>query len=323
MQSPDVQLLNFALASGTALTLATLVGGEGALPRAPGAMLAVRPDGSSAGAISGGCTDAALLQQLRGWLPARPCLLGPEGAEALAPARLACGGRLSLLIEGLRQADTLAPALAAARAGRRVSRDVELQSGRVSYTAAGPEDCTRVEAGWLRRPFGAAWRLLVIGAGPLAGYLVPMAGALDFAVTLCEPRPEMAAAAAAAGVPVLSLMPDDAVRAMAPDRWTAVLALTHDSSLDDLALIEALPGAAFYVGALGSRANNRRRRERLVEHFGLREPEVARLHGPVGLALGARSAPEISLAILAELVALRNGLQPAAAAQSPRPPRST
>jgi xanthine dehydrogenase accessory factor len=105
-------------------------------------------------------------------------------------------------------------------------------------------------------------------------------------------------------------MPDDVVLAMKPDVHTAVVALTHDPKLDDLALIEALKSDAYYVGALGSRANQARRRARLAEHFGLTEPQLDRLHGPVGLAIGARTPPEIALAIAAELTAVRYGVAP-------------
>jgi xanthine dehydrogenase accessory factor len=102
-------------------------------------------------------------------------------------------------------------------------------------------------------------------------------------------------------------MPDDTVTAFAPDGHTAIIALTHDPKLDDLALMEALKSPAFYVGAIGSRANQSKRKARLQEHFGLDEAALARLHGPVGLKNGARTPPEIAISILAELTAVRYG----------------
>jgi xanthine dehydrogenase accessory factor len=102
-------------------------------------------------------------------------------------------------------------------------------------------------------------------------------------------------------------MPDDAVTELAPDAHTAVIALTHDPKLDDLALMEALRSPAFYVGAIGSRANQAKRKQRLAEHFGLSEAELSRLHGPVGIKNGARTPPEIAVSILAELTAERYG----------------
>jgi xanthine dehydrogenase accessory factor len=104
-------------------------------------------------------------------------------------------------------------------------------------------------------------------------------------------------------------MPDDTVLAMNLDERCAVVALTHDPKLDDLALMEALKSPAFYVGALGSRANNAKRRERLRE-FELSDAEIARLHGPIGLYIGSRTPPEIAISILAEITAVKNGVDP-------------
>ena len=106
-------------------------------------------------------------------------------------------------------------------------------------------------------------------------------------------------------------MPDNAVVDLALDPRSAVVALTHDPKLDDMALLEALKSPAFYVGALGSRANNAKRRERLLQHFDLSEAEVARLHGPVGLPIGSRTPPEIAVSILAEITAIKSGIHAA------------
>jgi len=100
-------------------------------------------------------------------------------------------------------------------------------------------------------------------------------------------------------------MPDDVVMAFKPDGATAIVALTHDPKLDDLALMEALKSAAFYVGAIGSRVNQAKRKARLAEHFDLTDEQLDRLHGPVGLDIGARTPPEIALSILAEMTAVR------------------
>ena len=108
-------------------------------------------------------------------------------------------------------------------------------------------------------------------------------------------------------------MPDNAVVELGLDPRSAVAALTHDPKLDDMALLEALKSPALYVGVLGSRANNAKRRERLLRHFDLSEAEVARLHGPVGLPIGSRTPPEIAGSILAEITAIKNGLPPFAA----------
>ena len=147
---------------------------------------------------------------------------------------------------------------------------------------------------------GPQWRLLVIGAGQMTDYLARMALALGYAVTVCDPRAEYADGFALDGVTLTRDMPDDVVSAFRPDGATAIVALTHDPKLDDLALMEALTSAAFYVGAIGSRVNQAKRRARLAEHFGLTDAQLDRLHGPVGLDIGARTPPEIALSIQAE-----------------------
>ena len=109
-------------------------------------------------------------------------------------------------------------------------------------------------------------------------------------------------------------MPDDAVRELRPDAHTAVVALTHDPKLDDMALLEALRSGAFYVGALGSSRNQAKRKERLAEHFDLTEAELARLHGPVGLRIGAKTPAEIAVSIVAQIVECKNAVAQTATA---------
>ena len=180
----------------------------------------------------------------------------------------------------------------------------------VTVTPAQPGDVLYWDGERLRTVHGPAWRLLIIGAGQIARYLAQMAQALDYDITVCEPREAYRPAWDLPGTRLLATMPDDTLLAMEPDARCAVVALTHDPKLDDMVLLEALRSPAFYVGALGSRANNMRRRERLAQHFGMAADELARLHGPVGLPIGSRTPPEIALAILAEMTAVRNGVMP-------------
>ena len=149
--------------------------------------------------------------------------------------------------------------------------------------------------------------MLVIGASQLSKYLAQIAVGLDYQVTICDPREEYTETWDVPGVTLVRTMPDDTVRAMRLDERCAVVALTHDPKLDDLALMEALKSPAFYVGALGSRANNAKRRERLLD-FDVTPGEIARLHGPIGLYIGSRTPPEIAVSILAEITAVKNGV---------------
>ncbi|HWV63361.1 MAG TPA: XdhC family protein, partial [Oxalicibacterium sp.] len=159
---------------------------------------------------------------------------------------------------------------------------------------------------------GPQWRLLIIGANQLGAMLANFAQALDFAVLVCDPREDMRAEWHVEGATWLNAMPDDAVLELQPDAHTAIVAVTHDPKLDDMALLEALKCDAFYVGALGSRKNQENRRERL-RMFDLSENEIARLRGPVGLPIGSRTPAEIAVSILAEIIQVRSQQRLAAA----------
>jgi xanthine dehydrogenase accessory factor len=144
-----------------------------------------------------------------------------------------------------------------------------------------------------------------------------MATALDFEVLVCDPREEYAQTLfdkPLAHVRRVPGMPDDVVRELQVDAHTAVVALTHDPKLDDMALLEALGSAAFYVGALGSRRNQAARKQRLAEHFDMTPAQLDRLHGPVGLNIGARTPAEIAVSILAQIIEVKNVRGPAVAA---------
>jgi xanthine dehydrogenase accessory factor len=160
---------------------------------------------------------------------------------------------------------------------------------------------------WFIHPYNPPLRLIVVGAVHVAQALVPMAAGLGFAVTVVDPRGAFATQERfGAGVALRDEWPDDAMRALVPDTRTAVVTLTHDPKLDDPALEVALRSPAFYVGALGSRKTHAKRLDRLRE-AGLDDGAMARIAAPVGLNIGAVTAPEIALSILAQIVARRRG----------------
>jgi len=152
--------------------------------------------------------------------------------------------------------------------------------------------------------FGSPWRMAVIGAVHIAQALVPMAQLLGYEVTVVDPRRAWANEARFPGVALTHDWPDDALAALQPDRRTAIVALTHDPKLDDPALTLALASPAFYVGALGSKRTHEKRRARLSE-AGVDAEAFARIDGPIGLAIGAKSPAEIALSILAKVTAVR------------------
>ena len=150
--------------------------------------------------------------------------------------------------------------------------------------------------------------MLIIGAGQMSEYLATMAQFCGFAVTVCDPREEYRGGWSVPGVQLATDMPDDVVTAFKPDKRSCVIALTHDPKLDDLALLEALGSEAFYIGALGSRRNNAARRQRMIEHFGQTEDSLKPLRGPVGIFIGSKTPPEIAVSVMAEVLAVKNGV---------------
>jgi len=237
-------------------------------------------------------------------------------AEEATRFGLPCGGTIELVLEPLGQQSRIDELLERVAAGQQVARRLDLRTGEVSLSDGQGYAALSVDDAALVSVHGPTWRLLLIGAGQLTQYLAEMALALDYQVLICDPREEYADAWPVAGTTLVRTMPDDTVIECHPDRHTAIVALTHDPKLDDLALIEALHSPAFYVGAIGSRKNQDKRKERLKE-FGVTDAELARLFGPVGLKNGARTPSEIAVSILAELTAVKYGYripQPVAAA---------
>ncbi|WP_119354596.1 XdhC family protein [Azohydromonas sediminis] len=314
MNSIDVDVIRTALDwldRGHRVTLGTVVRTWGSAPRPPGSLMIIRDDGQVAGSVSGGCIEDDLIGRVaRGELASRLPQVTTYGASADEAQRfgLPCGGTVQVVLEPLAAASQLRELLVAIESHRLVARRLDLATGVVTLGPAQAGDTVRFDGRTLVTVHGPRMRLLIVGGGQLARYLASMAAMLDYRVTVCEPREEYHEGwTALDGVTLSTQMPDDLVLAMNLDANSAVVAVTHDPKLDDLALMEALRTPAFYVGALGSKRNNDARRQRLREHFGLADDELARLRGPVGLNLGALTPPEIALAIVAEMTARRRG----------------
>ena len=314
MDSVDLQVLRSAIdwkAAGHAVTLATVVRTWGSAPRPIGAMLAIRGDGQLSGSVSGGCVEDDLIERVREHrLAADKPEVVTYGVTKEQADRflLPCGGTLQLVLEPIKDDAGLRALLAAIERHELVARLLDLETGTARLQPGLWSDALAFDGKTLKTVHGPHWRLLIIGAGQLSRYLAQMAQALDYHVTVCDPREEYALAWDLADVPLDRNYPDDVVQAMNPDAHLAVVAVTHDPKLDDAALLEALKSPAFYVGALGSKANNDKRRKRLAE-FDLSAPEIERLRGPVGLKIGSRTPPEIAVSILAEMTAVRRGAQ--------------
>jgi xanthine dehydrogenase accessory factor len=314
VDSVDLQVLKSArewVLRGHRVVLATVVRTWGSAPRPIGALTAIRDDGMVEGSVSGGCVEDDMIARVRNrdLVQDKPAWTSyGVSAEEAKRFGLPCGGTLELVLEPLGAESGLDELLARVERHELVKRRLDMESGRAEITAGKWSDQLAYDGKSLTSIHGPHWRLLIVGAGQLSKYLAEMAQALDYKVTVCDPREEYAEIWDVAGVDVNRGMPDDVVLAMNLDAHSAVVTLTHDPKLDDMALLEALKSPAFYVGAIGSRKNNEARRERLAE-FDLSRQEIDRLHGPVGLKIGSKTPPEIAVAILAEMTAVKNGVQ--------------
>jgi xanthine dehydrogenase accessory factor len=316
MESLDLRVLQDALGwkrSGHVCTLVTVVETWGSAPRPPGALLAVRDDGVVSGSVSGGCVEDDLIARIkRGDHIAdgksdKPSMIayGVTKAEA-ARFGIPCGGSLRLVQEPLLDIAWVQELLERTSAHELVARTLTLSTGAVRLSAAERGDTFAFDGLALKTTFGPKWRLLLIGAGQLSQAVAHMASMLDFEVLVCDPREEYAATLQMQGVTRVLGMPDDVVRDLKADAHTAIVALTHDPKLDDMALMEALRSDAFYIGALGSKRNTETRKARLKEHFELTDAELDRLHGPVGLRIGAKTPAEIAVSVIAQIVQVKN-----------------
>jgi len=318
-----IEVANQWLQANHTLYLVTVVRTWGSSPRPVGSIAAVRDDGELVGSVSGGCVEKQLVESL---IKAKQQSASDAQTDAMQDvvstlhvndeqARrygLACGGELELVFESFTEPTALA-ALAKANTQRQcLRRTVDLTTGEASLEPLANSDNTlsthdqfHYDGSSVSKVFGPSWRILIIGAGQLSRYTAEFALALDYDVMVCDPRPGFKEAWQVNHVPVLDMSPDDAVTQYATDAHSAVLALTHDTNADDLALLEALPSDAFYVGALGSTRNYEKRKQRLAG-LGLEPHEIDRLIGPVGLDIGSRSSAEIAVSIMAHIIEVRN-----------------
>lgn len=309
MKSADLEVLTHALEwlkNGYKAHLFTVVQTWGSAPRLPGAILVVREDGHLIGSVSGGCIEDDLADKARNDALPKTASVMEYGISRDEAQRfnIPCGGRLQIVAEPINEVAQILTLVQALEVRKLMKRSVNLKTGQVKLIQVLPEGLPKIEGDWFHTYFGPQWRLLIIGANQLGSTLASMAQVLDFDVLICEPRQEIREEWHVEGVTWIEGMPDDVVLEINPDAHTAIVAVTHDPKLDDMALLEALKSDAFYVGALGSHKNQEKRRERM-RMFDLNELEIATLRGPVGLQIGSRTPAEIAIAILAELIQVR------------------
>ena len=316
MQSVDQQVLGQArnwLRDGQPCWLATVVATYGSSPRPVGSLLTCNRAGQIEGSLSGGCVEDDLLEKLTAGQLAqdRPQFFRyGETEEEAEQLGLPCGGHLDIVVEPHSPTpptqahfDHLVDRLARREC---VERTVRLRSGSCDCRDVPDHADLRYDhdEGVLVQTYGPQDRLFVIGTNMVSAYVAEIAIALGYDVVVCDPRPERLAEFSVAGVRKAGDMPDDAVRRYASDSHSAVVALTHDPRIDDMGLMEALKTDAFYVGAMGSDRTSANRLERLKQ-LDLSDMEIRRLHAPIGLPIGSKTPPEIAVAVLAEITAVR------------------
>jgi xanthine dehydrogenase accessory factor len=335
------------LAAGRKVALATVARTWGSSPRPAGSKLAVDDAAEFVGSVSGGCIEGAVIQEALEVMDGGGSRVLSFGVsdETAWEVGLACGGKIEVLVEAVVPdvdrpgvpRSTLEGLLEARRGRRPVVLATPLAGGLHRLLPVGgdprpdarPDDAALataaaevarrdqaevVEAAGgavLLEPHLPPLRLVIVGAVHVAQPLAEMAELAGFAVTIVDPRRAFATAARFPGLALVVGWPDAAVTELAPDVRTAVVTLTHDPKLDDPALVAALASPAFYVGCLGSTKTHAARRTRLGER-GIAAAGLDRLHGPIGLRIGARTPAEIAVAILAEIVAALRGAAGAA-----------
>lgn len=317
MQHLDLQVIDQALEwvrSGHSTWLCTVLSTYGSSPRSPGAMLVASSSGEYRGSLSGGCVEEEFLASLeRGELrEAAQIVRYGEGTEENLRLRLPCGGVLVVLVEHhAPSADWLEhlEALRAALLGqRRVLRKVNLIGGALQFDEEVEQGSEQVQivGGLICIHIGPILRLVLAGLSPVAESCADIAKALGWEVIACDPREEMLHIHLE-GVEMHRILPSLFIAAGGCHAATAVVALTHDPRIDDLALMEAVNTPAFYIGAMGSNATSAKRAERLKRIGGLSDEQIGRLHMPIGLNLGSKSPVEIALAVMADILRVYRG----------------
>ena len=318
------------ISSHQTVALATVTRTWGSAPRPAGSQMAVREDGAFAGSVSGGCIEGAVIGEAQSALQdgkPRNLQYGVTNEEAWAVG-LACGGTIEVNVTPIAkpaERETIAELNAARNEKRGVVLATDLIRGRsrLIYTetagsgaladaalkASRLDESATVEAegtSWFLTVFNTPLDLAIIGAVHIAQPLARMAALADYAVRIIDPRTAFATEERFPNVALSHDWPDEALAAKPLTARSAIVALTHDPKLDDPALTAALRSPAFYIGALGSKQTHARRLDRLKER-GFSDTDLQRIHGPIGLKIGARSPAEIAVAILGEMTSELRG----------------
>ncbi len=305
------------------VAVGTVINTWGSAPRPAGSQIAVRDDGAFVGSVSGGCVEGAVIETAQTVMrdgPPRRLAFGVQDEQAWSVG-LACGGRIEVYVEPI-TSDAAREILFALNAVRRqarpVVRAVDLETGdaqlvdpldRNTPLALAAAEAVRIDRSMPATVRDRAWflcvynppvDLVIVGAVHVAQALVKLAPLSGYRVRLIDPRTSFAAADRFPGVALSHQYPDEVLQQAPLGHRSALVTLSHDPKIDDPALAVALASDAFYIGALGSKKTQAGRLERLRAR-GFSEEALARIHGPVGLAIGAKAPEEIALSIIAQI----------------------
>ena len=302
--------------------LATVTRTWGSAPRQVGSQLAVSSDSKIAGSVSGGCVEGAVVAEaLDALIDGMPRIVdfGVSDDDAFSVG-LACGGQIEILVEpagiGKGLSEELLAQLVEARSNKRavaLMTNVRTWERRMTDGTGGTEvdDAANEMMRLDRSGFAGDWficvhnpplRMIIVGGVHIAQPLVQLAQIAGYECVIVDPREAFASEARFPGMRIIHDWPDEAIDSEAPDARTAIVTLTHDPKIDDPAIRSALNSDAFYLGCLGSRRTHAKRTDRLAE-AGIGEADLARIHAPVGLDIGARSPAEVAVAVMAEVTA--------------------
>lgn len=298
--------------------LCTVLTTYGSSPRAPGALLVAASDGRYCGSLSGGCVEEDFLQHIAAGEYQQASQIVRYGEGGLTPnIALPCGGSLDVLIEYLpatagnrEYLQKMGMALAGHYA---LDKSLTLPAACDHLALTTYRNSTQVmrDGDCVMLHLAAPPQLLIAGLSNVALYCADFACALGFEVVICECREEVLENFLPALKPEIRLEKQFPARYLEQQGChanTAIVALTHDPRMDDLTLMEAINTPAFYIGAMGSQRNSARRRERLQTIADFTTQDFARLHAPVGLAIGSKTPAEIALAVMADIVKHKNGI---------------
>ena len=314
--SPETALRWYS--DGRPTALATVVETWGSAPRRVGAQLVIGGDGRIEGSVSGGCVEGAVVVEALEAIDegeARLLEFGVSDEDAFAVG-LACGGTIRVLVEPVGKVlpEPMLRDLVDARAHREpVAYEVNIETGHRALRRNVYADRLRMDRSGFEEDgqtfvaiHNPPLRLIVVGAVHIAQALVPMARIAGYDPAIVDPRDDFASSARFPGETILTDWPDEAVAKLGMDARTAVVLLTHDPKLDDPALESALKAGVFYIGALGSTRTHAKRVARMKE-AGFTDDQIARIHGPIGLDIGAADPSEIAVSILAQMTAVLRG----------------